>query len=108
MRFQKNAPTSRASSAISFSIHYMVMRPMPRREFLAAAAAGGSLMLLRSAYGAPERKLEGIFPIMQTPFTDAGALDVETLAHEAQFLDRIGVQGMTWPQLASEYVALTF
>jgi dihydrodipicolinate synthase/N-acetylneuraminate lyase len=86
----------------------MVMRTIHRREFLTLAAAGGSAMLLRSAKGAGERRLEGIFPIMQTPFTDSGALDVETLAHEVQFLDRIGVQGMVWPQLASEFQLLSY
>ena len=86
----------------------MVMRAIHRREFLTTAAAGGSLLFLRKAYGAPGRRLEGIFPIMQTPFSDSGALDVETLAHEVQFLDRIGVQGMVWPQLASEFPLLNF
>lgn len=84
------------------------MRAIHRREFLTTAAAGGSLLFLRKAYGAPGRRLEGIFPIMQTPFSDSGALDVETLAHEVQFLDRIGVQGMVWPQLASEFPLLNF
>src|SRR5580658_1593592 len=77
-----------------------------RREFLAAAA--GSTMLLRAADEAPTRRLEGIFPIMQTPFTESGSLDLETLAREVQFLHRVGVQGMTWPQLASEWPTLTF
>jgi 4-hydroxy-tetrahydrodipicolinate synthase len=86
----------------------MVMRAIHRREFLTTAAAGGSLLFLRKAYGAPGRRLEGIFPIMQTPFSDSGALDVETLAHEVLFLDRIGVQGMVWPQLASEFPLLNF
>jgi len=86
----------------------MVMRAIHRREFLTTAAAGGSLLFLRKAYGAPDRRLAGIFPIMQTPFSDSGALDVETLAHEVQFLDRIGVQGMVWPQLASEFPLLNF
>jgi len=84
------------------------MRAIHRREFLTTAAAGGSPLFLRKAYGAPGRRLEGIFPIMQTPFSDSGALDVETLAHEVQFLDRIGVQGMVWPQLASEFPLLNF
>ena len=84
------------------------MRAIYRREFLARAAAGGSMMLLRPAYGAAERRLEGIFPIMQTPFSDSGALDLETLAHEVQFLDRIGVQGMVWPQLPSEFPLLSY
>ena len=77
-----------------------------RREFLAAAA--GSTLLLRAADDAPMRRLEGIFPIMQTPFTESGSLDLETLGREVQFLHRIGVQGMTWPQLASEWPTLTF
>lgn len=84
------------------------MRTIHRREFLATAAAGGCLMFGRTAYGAWERKLAGIFPIMQTPFSDSGALDTETLVHEVQFLDRIGVQGMVWPQLASEYQLLAY
>ncbi len=45
---------------------------------------------------------------MQTPFNDSGALDLETFAQEVQFLDRIGVQGMVWPQLASEFPLLTY
>ena len=80
-----------------------------RREFIATTAATGSALLLRKANGAaPEPRLQGIFPIMQTPFTDSGALDLETLAREVQFLNRIGVQGMTWPQMASEWPQLAF
>ena len=79
-----------------------------RRQFLAAAVSAGSAMSLRAATGSSEKKLEGVFPILQTPFTNAGALDQDTLANEVRFLHRIGVQGMVWPQLASEYVSLTF
>ena len=79
-----------------------------RRQFLATAAAAGSAMFLRAATGSSEKRLEGIFPIMQTPFADSSALDHDTLANEVRFLHRIGVQGMVWPQLASEYVSLTF
>jgi 4-hydroxy-tetrahydrodipicolinate synthase len=77
-----------------------------RRVFLAAAA--GSTLLLRAADETSMRRLEGIFPIMQTPFTESNALDLETLAREVQFLHRVGVQGMTWPQMASEWPTLTF
>lgn len=83
------------------------MTSISRRDFLAAAAAGSTLWS-RAAGAAPASRLQGVFPIMQTPFTDAGALDLATLAREAQFLHRIGVQGMTWPQLASEYATLTY
>jgi dihydrodipicolinate synthase/N-acetylneuraminate lyase len=87
-----------------------VMTRTSRRELFAmAVAAAGSATLLRTARGATaEPRLQGIFPIMQTPFTDSGALDLETLAREAQFLHRIGAQGMTWPQMASEWPQLSF
>ena len=91
-----------------YDVAMLSMGVSSRREFLAVAAAVGSTALLRAADGAPDRKLEGIFPIVQTPFTDSGALDADTLAREAQFLHRAGVQGMTWPQNASEYSALSF
>ena len=81
-----------------------------RRDFLAIAGlAACDGMFPPSTLGAtPEPRLRGIFPIMQTPFSDSGALDLETLAREVQFLHRIGVQGMTWPQMASEWPQLTF
>ena len=84
------------------------MTAIHRRDFLATALASGSAMFMGSAFGATDRKLEGVFPIMQTPFTDAGALDLETLRREVRFLDRIGAQGMVWPQMASEYASLTY
>lgn len=49
----------------------------------------------------------GIYPIVQTPFHPGGALDPDTLAKETAFLLRCGVQGMAWPQLASEFWSLT-
>ena len=84
------------------------MNLIHRRDFLATATAAGSAIFLRRAYGSPDRKLAGIFPIMQTPFSNSGALDTETLTREVQFLDRIGAQGMVWPQMASEYPSLTY
>ena len=77
-----------------------------RRQFLATATT--SALFLRNAVAAQERRFEGIFPIMQTPFTQSGPLDLETLARETEFLHRAGAQGMTWPQLAGEYVTLTY
>jgi 4-hydroxy-tetrahydrodipicolinate synthase len=49
----------------------------------------------------------GIFPIVQTPFLASGQLDAPTLAKEIVFLNRCGVQGLAWPQLASEFWSLT-
>ena len=87
------------------------MKPATRRSFLQT-----SLLLLggtraASAASADDSGVEdfrGVFPIMQTPYDDAGAVDFETLAAEAAFLDRAGVHGMVWPQLASEYSRLSF
>jgi dihydrodipicolinate synthase/N-acetylneuraminate lyase len=73
-----------------------------RRHFLvlAGAAAGPAAV----AGGKP---LRGIFPIAQSPFTGSGALDLEALARQIQFLDRCGAHGAVWPQLASEWDTLT-
>ncbi|HYA17232.1 MAG TPA: dihydrodipicolinate synthase family protein [Bryobacteraceae bacterium] len=80
--------------------------PATRREFLATAAA--SSLLLPAARGAETpRKFEGIFAIPQTPFTESGAFDSETLASEIEFLHRAGAQGITWPVNASEWSNLT-
>ena len=83
------------------------MSPKTRRDFLATASAAGASMLLRSRAAAATTPFEGIFPIVQTPFKDTGALDTDTLANEVHFLHRMGVQGMTWPQNASEWSLLT-
>src|SRR5437667_6415544 len=73
-----------------------------RRDFLKAAAF--SLAAGRLCAGSKE--LRGIFPIMQTPYTDSNKLDTETLAKEVKFLDKCGAHGVVWPQLASEWSEL--
>jgi 4-hydroxy-tetrahydrodipicolinate synthase len=75
------------------------MRPIDytRREWLALLAAAAS----------PAKTMRGAFIILSTPYTASGALDYEDLAGEADFLVRCGVQGLVWPQLASEYALLT-
>lgn len=59
------------------------------------------------ARAAGDKPLRGIFVIMATPYTEAKEVDYEDLAKEVDFLDRCGVHGMVWPQLASEYYKLT-
>lgn len=61
----------------------------------------------RLASAAHEKPMRGVFIIMATPYTASNAVDYEDLAREVDFLDRCGVHGMVWPQLASEYVKLT-
>lgn len=78
---------------------------MQRREFLGALT--GAALCLKNAPATESKTFEGIFPIMQTPFTEGNSVDMEDLAAEAKFLDRCGVPGMVWPQLASEYASLS-
>ncbi|HZT30766.1 MAG TPA: dihydrodipicolinate synthase family protein [Bryobacteraceae bacterium] len=75
-----------------------------RRHFLASL---GVAALAGRARAAGAKTLRGVFPIMSTPYTEAKALDFEDLAHEVEFLDRCGAQGMVWPQMASEYWLLS-
>ncbi len=80
---------------------------MNRREFLTGALGAGALLLQR-AEAAADDGLQGIFPIMQTPYTSSDKVDMDVLADQASFLDRTGVHGMVWPQRASQYQYLTF
>ncbi len=77
---------------------------LSRRALLAAFAAAPGLRAL----AADAAEFRGIYPIVATPYDDAGEVDLQTLAEEVRFLDRAGVHGIVWPQLASEYALLTF
>ena len=83
--------------------------PQPsRRRFLSTACAGVLTLHAAEEPAARRRPLRGIFPIAQTPFLDGGGeLDVETLVRQLEFIDRGGVHGFVWPQLASEWSVLT-
>jgi dihydrodipicolinate synthase/N-acetylneuraminate lyase len=63
--------------------------------------------VLAGRAGAAEKPIRGIFPILATPFTATKEIDYEDLAAEVGFLERCGVHGMVWPQLASEYTTLS-
>ena len=75
-----------------------------RRQFLGSVAAGS--LCARFSFAAP-KPLRGIFIILATPYTENKALDYEDLAAEVDFMERCGVHGMVWPQMASEYTRLT-
>lgn len=83
---------------------------MNRRDFLTGALGVAALSLGRpgAAQAAASDDLRGIFPIMQTPYTDNDKVDMKVLAEQARFLDRTGVHGMVWPQRASQYQYLAF
>ena len=81
-----------------------------RREWLLAA---GSAALLPGMAAADAEKpgagksLRGAFMILSTPYTSSKAVSYDDLAGEVDFLVRCGVQGLVWPQNASEQSKLT-
>lgn len=80
---------------------------LSRRESLAIL---GSVVLGQSLGQAAltrRKSLRGAFMILATPYTESKAIDFEDLAAEVEFLDRCGVQGMVWPQNASDLSYLT-
>jgi dihydrodipicolinate synthase/N-acetylneuraminate lyase len=83
-----------------------------RRDFLKVLGGGAlasALVFNRlSAAAKPGSKpIHGLFPIGSTPFTDSDKLDLECLAAEIKFLNRGGVHGVIWPQIASEWTTLS-
>ncbi|MGA2725189.1 MAG: dihydrodipicolinate synthase family protein [Bryobacteraceae bacterium] len=83
-----------------------------RRDFLKALSGGALASALAfnqlSAAAKPGSKpMRGLFPIGSTPFTDSNQLDLECLAAEIKFLNRGGVHGVIWPQIASEWTTLS-
>ena len=47
--------------------------------------------------------VRGPFPLLCTPWTADGALDVPTLVKEAEFVDSCGVAGILWPTAGEVY-----
>jgi 4-hydroxy-tetrahydrodipicolinate synthase len=82
------------------------MNTTTRRSFLSGLGAS-ALALSRPAAANTGKPFRGVFIIMATPYTAANAVDYEDLAREVDFMARSRVQGMVWPQLASEYARLT-
>lgn len=78
---------------------------MDRRQFLLRVSANG-FWLAGPAGAASAKPLRGIFPIAQSPFTEEDKLDVDSLVEELRFIDRGGVHGFVWPQIASEWWTL--
>lgn len=76
---------------------------MNRRQLLGILSA----VATRPAFAKTQTTIAGVYPIVHTPFTPSNEIDFETLAAEVRFFDRCGVQGIVWPQLASEYFTLS-
>lgn len=52
-------------------------------------------------------RIRGPFPILSTPFTEAGEVDYEVLANQARFVNWGGCPGMIWPQSGDSVDLLT-
>lgn len=78
-----------------------------RRAFLklAGMAPAAAFPLSMAAFSAA-KPFNGLFPIGQTPFKE-DKLDLECLAAEVKFLNRGGVHGFVWPQIASGWSTLS-
>jgi dihydrodipicolinate synthase/N-acetylneuraminate lyase len=79
-----------------------------RREFL-QTLGGAALGLAMAGRGssAAAKPLRGVFPIGQTPVTEADKLDLDCLQNEVKFCNRYKVHGFAWPQIASGWTTLT-
>jgi 4-hydroxy-tetrahydrodipicolinate synthase len=62
---------------------------------------------LLGAAGGTAKQMRGVFIILNTPFTSAGAVDWDDLQREVAFVDRAGCQGIVWPQGSSGVTTLT-
>jgi dihydrodipicolinate synthase/N-acetylneuraminate lyase len=79
-----------------------------RRQFLSAVGAGAlGIAFAGAGQSAESKKLRGVFPIGQTPFTEADKLDLECLTAEVKFCNKYKVHGFAWPQIASGWTTLS-
>jgi len=83
-------------------------RASGRREFL-QTLGGCALGLALAGRGdaAATKPLRGVFPIGQTPVTQADKLDLDCLQNEVKFCNRFKVHGFAWPQIASGWTTIS-
>ena len=91
----------------------MTIPQMDRRTMLwglgsvAAGLALSNMGLDASASNLSQKPMRGLFPIGETPFTEADQLDLGCLAAEVNFCNRARVPGFVWPQIASGWSNLS-
>lgn len=69
-----------------------------------AAAADVQGAHLMTPSGKP---LRGLYPIVETPFTEDNKLDTDLLTAEVKFINRGRIAGMIWPVFASSWSTLS-
>ena len=94
---------------------------LDRRAFLKSAGAlmvGATILRSSNSLKADDvegahlvtpsgKPLRGLFPIMETPFTQDNKLDTDALAAEVDFCNRGRLGGMIWPVFASSWSSLS-
>jgi dihydrodipicolinate synthase/N-acetylneuraminate lyase len=94
---------------------------LSRRSFLQSAGAlflGANILRAASSAEAADvegaqlatpsgKPLRGLYPILETPFTQDNQLDTELLAAEVEFCNRGRLGGMIWPVFASSWSTLS-
>jgi Dihydrodipicolinate synthetase family len=77
--------------------HYVYCKSMMNQN-----AYGGMYMVKNEI-----KRLAGVYPIISTPFTEDGGLDLHSLERLSNFMCQSGVQGAVYPAIASEFSTLT-
>jgi 4-hydroxy-tetrahydrodipicolinate synthase len=86
------------------------MTDFSRRELLTALGAtivAAHVPALAAADTGGQKRMRGVFIILNTPFTATGAVDWDDLQREVAFVDRAGCAGLVWPQGSSGVTTLT-
>jgi dihydrodipicolinate synthase/N-acetylneuraminate lyase len=73
----------------------------------ASMSSSGASSATQPTVATGPKQMRGVFPIGQTPFTEADKIDLEALASEVRFCNRGGVHGFIWPQIASGWTNLS-
>ena len=79
------------------------METYSRRQWLLAVGSTAAVSSLRLHAALDQKPMKGAFIIMATPYSRDKQVDYEDLVREVDFMHRGRVQGMVWPQFASEY-----
>ena len=87
------------------------MSGISRRDLLRVLGASTLASQLPTASllaaGPAAKAMRGVFIILNTPFTSAGAVDWEDLEREVAFVEKGGCSGIVWPQGSSGVATLT-
>lgn len=87
------------------------MQSLSRRDLLKTMAMASAMVPMSRvtsvAAESPAKAMRGVFIILNTPFTSAGAVDWDDLEKEVAFVERGGCAGVVWPQGSSGVATLT-